>query len=184
LLESTSFTTDLLSAILLAAGITGIVIEAWSKPLAAGFETVGMRGVAAQLNATLLILAGILYLYVFAAAHSEHSQAVRGLVVCLALTWELATAGATVNPHGSGHTFPHTSRIFIFVGYLILVATCVFFFGAAYVPFVGAHVTALDTEAYVSAGLVLIGAAFVISQALRSLPSLAGSGAPRDVTET
>jgi hypothetical protein len=171
-LFNTRFTTDLLTAVLLAAGVVGLAIEAWPRSRAAGFETAGTRSVAARLNATLLIIAGVLYLYVFAASQAEESQAVRGLVVFLALTWELATAGATVNQHGSGYAFPRTSRILIFVGYLILVATCVFMFGVLDAPFLATRMGAFNTEAIVAGGLVLIGAAFAITQALRSLPSL------------
>jgi hypothetical protein len=173
-----SFTTDLLTAVLLAAGIVGLVVEAWPKPVAAGFQTAATRGIAARLNATLLILAGVVYLYVFAAAQAEESQAVRGLVVCLALTWELATAGATVNQQGSGYVFPRTSRILVFAGYLILMASVVFLFAQKLdVPYLHEYMNVFDTEVIVAAGLVLLGAAFAIIQALRSLPGLHGSSA-------
>ena len=166
-----NFTTDLLTAVLLAAGIVGLLIEAWPKPVAAGFQTSRTRDVAAQLNATLLVLAAVVYLYVFAAARAEESQAVRGLVVCLALTWELATARATVDRQGPGDVFPRASRVLIFAGYLILMASVVFLFAKKLdVPFLGAYMDIFDTEVIVAAGLVLVGGAFAITQALSRLP--------------
>ena len=59
----------------------------------------------------------------------------------------------------------------IFVGYLILVATCVFMFGDSRLAS-GDKVAAFDTETIVAAGLVTLGGALVISRALRGIADL------------
>ena len=172
------FATDLVSAILVVFASIAAVAEAWPERFAKSLDLTGAREVFARLNASLCVLGVAFYLYVFAASHAEHSQAIRGVVVCLALTWELLTAGGTVNGEGEHHTFPRSSRILIFAGYLMLVATTVFMFGKLEMIASGYTVGAYETEVVVASGMVLLGAAFLISRAFRRLSALRADPPP------
>ena len=57
--------------------------------------------------------------------------------------------------------FPRRARVLFFIGYLIIVATCVFFFVEREFDFVKTTVQAWDSEGWVAFGIVNLGLAFV-----------------------
>jgi hypothetical protein len=89
---------QLLAALLGATTLTTVGLELAPVGRPGGFDVEAARQVAVEAVAALVAVAAVFVLYVGAASSAEQSQAVRGVVVCLALTWELATAGATLNP--------------------------------------------------------------------------------------
>jgi hypothetical protein len=176
-LDDLNLAAVLLSALIAVAAIAAGVLAIRPGSLARRFDLAGARRLAAQALASLVIIAGLLFLYAYAVGRGERSQMIRGVIVVLALTWDLATAGATLNPAGEHHAFPRASRVLIFAGYLILIATCVFMFGDVTLAS-GNRYTGFDTETIVANGLALLGGALVISRALRGIPALRLAAGP------
>jgi hypothetical protein len=58
------------------------------------------------------------------------------------------------------------------VGYLVFIATAVFLFGDLDAVYGGYTLAALDTEQYVTFGIVVLGVAFVLSRWSSELPAL------------
>ena len=170
-LEDLTLAAELMSALVAAAAIAALALAVWPASRARRFDLPGARRLATQALASLVILSGLFFLYVFAVGSGEHSQAVRGVIIVLALTWELATAGPSLNPAGEHHAFPRASRVLIFVGYLVLVASCVFMLGGGRLTS-GHRFSGWDTETVVAAGLVTLGGALIISRALRGAQAL------------
>ncbi len=168
IVNSLELTTDLYVAVLIAAALRALAFEVLSGDAMSGIDIRHLRAVAARTNMTLALLGLVLYLYDIVASFSGQSQAIRALVVCLALTWELMTAGRTIN-ESARHGFPRASQILIFVGYLVFVATAVFMFGGLDMVYADFTLGPIDTEDYVTSGIVLLGAAYVLSREPRLL---------------
>ena len=101
-----------------------------------------------------VIAAAILFiLYVYAAEGSEHSNQIRGAIVCAALTWELWMSGGTFTNKSSA-LMPRWARVTVLIGYLVLVATCTFFFVTTTVTYSEQVWLGFDTEPLVAAGIV------------------------------
>lgn len=118
------------------------------------------RGAALSFLLTTLLVAAAFALYVTVGEGAHHYHEVRGAVICLALTWELWTSGASMTNQDSA-AFPRRARVLFFIGYLIIVATCVFFFVEREFDFVKTTVQAWDSEGWVAFGIVNLGLAFV-----------------------
>lgn len=170
-LDDLKFAADLMAALVAVTTLATVALALWPKAKGLRFDLSGAQRTASLALFSLLVISALFFLYVFAVGSGEHSQTIRGVIIVLALTWELATCGPTMNPANEHHAFPRGSRVLIFVGYLVLVGTCVFMFGEARATG-GQHVVAWDTEKIVAAGLVTLGGALVISRALGAIPGL------------
>ena len=173
-LEDLKIAADLLASLLGILALVAVALAVWGDAAARRISTEAVGGA--------LALAALFFLYVYAINQGDHSQAVRSVVIVLALTWELATSGPNLNPASEHHAFPRGSRVLIFVGYLILVAACVFTFGGSHFSS-GEAIGAFDTEGIVASGIVMLGGALVMSRVLRNLATLYGPNAADPVVE-
>jgi hypothetical protein len=164
-----AFTDTGLSVGMLIASIwvaSGAIIggELWAlrapSKVAGAVRTAGVNAALA-----LLLITGCFWLYTFLADRSEASHVIRGVVVCVGLSWELFISGPTLNAQATP-AFPISSRAFLFMGYLILVATAVFMFPAIEI-WGSMEMEAFDPEALVAAGIVAFGVALVFAEAMR-----------------
>jgi hypothetical protein len=161
-LADTQLLAWLLAAVIVVAALVGAALEAAPRRWLPGYDVEAAREVAAEALAALVAIAAVLGLYVGAAGRAEGSQVIRGVVICLALTWELATAGGQLNASAaSSPVFPRSSRLLIFMAYLMLVATCVLFFSGEPSIWLGRKMDSWDTEGIVARGLVILGGALV-----------------------
>lgn len=114
-----------------------------------------------------LVLAAVFFeLYVRAAEASGHSHQIRGAVVCLALVWEFWTSGSLVTNRDSAG-FPRAARIMFYLGYLLAVATIVFFW-VELPRAAGRAQKAFEPELYVATGIACLGLPFLIHGHLRA----------------
>lgn len=120
---------------------------------------------------TLLTISAAFALYVVAGEGAHENHGIRGAVVCLALTWELWTSGAAMTNRDIA-AFPRRARILFFIGYLLVVATCVFFFVERDFAYLNTTVGAWDSEGWIAFGIVNMGLAFVF---MRHVQILAGA---------
>ena len=107
------------------------------------------------------------YLYVYA-VHGDDSQIIRGVIILIALSWELMTSGTSLNPSREKNPFPRSSRVFIFVGYLLLVAACVFVFSRQKLA-TGSDIGSFDTEEIVANALATLGCGLILSRLVAGL---------------
>ena len=126
---------------------------------------------AARTNAlsflAALALATVFFeLYVRAAEASGHSNEIRGAIVCLALIWEFWTSGSMVTNRDSAR-YPRAARIMLYLGYLLAVATIVFFW-VELPRAAGLAQKAFEPELYVSAGIACLGLPFLIHGHVRA----------------
>jgi hypothetical protein len=164
---------QLLAALILAVIAGAAALEALPRRLAAALDLAAARRVVGGALASLIGIALLFLLYSVAASRSEASQVIRGLVICVALTWELATAGVLINPDPARrHVFPRSSRMFCFVAYLIAVADCVFLFGPFQQTLYGSGFRGFDTETVVAGGIVMMGGALVMSRSVGAFAAL------------
>jgi hypothetical protein len=94
------------------------------------------------------------------------------------LSWELMTLGSTLNLGRENKIFPRASRVLMFVGYLLLVATCVFVFSEPQKLATGSVMGSFDTEMIVANALATFGGALILNRALRQLSNLWGHDEP------
>jgi hypothetical protein len=153
----------LICAMLAAIGVIALMAEVW--PVSRGFDIAAARRIAARAGASMLIVAGLFVLYVFAIRGSDESQIIRGVIICFALLWELAMSGERLNLTAEHHFFPRSSRVFILIGYLLLVATVVFLM-TGLVTYKGEAV-GWNSELFVANGIALLGGAIIFSRAMR-----------------
>lgn len=158
---------NLISALLAFIAIAALTALFWPAALARGIDLQQVRRVLDSALLGTLMMAAIFYLYVVAVGGGEHSTAIRGIIIVLVLSWELATAGGTLNPTSEHHAFPRASRVLIFAGYLVLVATCVFSFSGGTID--GRVMSGFDTETLVANGILILGGALILARTLQRL---------------
>jgi hypothetical protein len=161
--ESLQADANLLAAMVGAVAIAAAGVSLWGG--AAARRTTG------QAAGIAIALAAIVLAYAFVIKGGHHSQTIRGFIIMAALSWEMWTAGTFLNPKSEHHVFRRASRVLIFAGYLILVASCVFTFSEMKMT-TGATLGAFDTEMLVVGGLATLGGALLISRSLLELANL------------
>jgi len=72
------------------------------------------------LNLALLLAYAFSAAYGFGSAAGERHDAMKGIVILLALSWEIAISGELTNY--ATRSFPRNSRVLLFLGYVMLVA--------------------------------------------------------------
>jgi cell division protein FtsW (lipid II flippase) len=83
----------------------------------------------------------------------------KGIVILLALSWEITTSGELTNY--ATRSFPRNSRILLFLGYVVLVAFGVLtIFPTTYR--ITQRMTGFDSEQWVLRGILLIGVPFLM----------------------
>ena len=145
----------LLCTLLAVSGVVGFALELWPQTRARPFDLAAARRIAGRASANLLVVSGLFVLYIFAIKSSDESQIIRGVIICFALLWELLMSGERLNLSTEHHLFPRSSRVFILIGYLLLVSTTVFLM-TGLVDTNGKPATAWNTELFVAIGIVLL----------------------------
>src|SRR5581483_10199070 len=92
-----------------------------------------------MLSAGLQLLLWIADLYQSASTVGARFSIAQGVVILLALLWELAVSGQAIT-NGHSSILPRTSRVLAFCGYIMLVATAVVFFSSLRVQATGAGI--------------------------------------------
>jgi hypothetical protein len=160
----------LICALLAALGTIALVLELWPASRARSFDIAAARRTAGRATASMLVIAGLFVLYVFAIRGSDESQIIRGVIICFALLWELAMSGERLNLTAEHHFFPRSSRVFILIGYLLLVATVIFLMTGLVKD--NGEIVGWNSELFVANGLALLGGALVLSRVVRGLGGL------------
>jgi hypothetical protein len=111
------------------------------------------------LNIAFLLVYAFSSVYAFGAESGERSDAAKGIVVLVALSWEIATSGELTN-HAT-RSFPRNSRVLLFLGYVLLVAFAVLTFFQTTFKLTG-RLTAFDSERWVTYGIVILGVPFLM----------------------
>jgi hypothetical protein len=160
-----TLSAEILAAALALAAVCALVtaVEAARTDSAAVAHA---RAASLSFLAALTLAVVFFELYVRAAEASGHSHVLRGAIVCLALTWEFWTSGAMVTNRDSTR-YPRPARIMFYLGYLLTVATIVFFW--VELPRVaGQRQAAFEAELYVAAGIACLGLPFLLYRHVRA----------------
>jgi hypothetical protein len=163
-----------IAADLFAALLGLLAIAAVGTAVLAGRKAQSIIG---QALASAIVVTVLFYLYTYSVGGAE-SQVIRAGIILLALSWELMTSGSNLNPDRENKIFPRASRVFMFVGYLLLVATCVFVFNEPQRLATGDVQGSFDTEMMVANALATFGSALILSRALRQWSNLWGHDEP------
>jgi hypothetical protein len=91
---------------------------------------------------------------------AARSSTYLALLLLIAIGWELATSGELLN-EGS-RSWPRDVRVYLFVGYIILVTACVVFFATP----VGGHLHSLESEGYTLFGVIILGSSLLVTHFL------------------
>lgn len=94
---------------------------------------------------------------------SESEALVAGIVLIVALTWEIAASGEGIT-NRSSRLFPRDSRVLLYSGYILLVAGAALFFSSLHDVKTG-HLleSQFDPEQWVREGIVFLGVPLVIT---------------------
>ena len=156
-----------IAADLFAAMLGVLAIFAIGTMLGAGRK---VQNAVSHALASTVVVTALFYLYVYAVRGSE-SQMIRAIIILIALSWELITSGSSLNPTGEHKHSSHSSRVLIFVGYLLLVAACVFVFSKQKLA-TGITVGSFDTEEIVANALATLGGALILYRLLTEISHL------------
>jgi hypothetical protein len=115
------------------------------------------------LTVSLLAVWGLASLYGTAASVGSTRAVWQGLIVILALLWELIFAGELLNPGDPGSLLPSRARLLMYAGYLLLTASAVLLLGTLRTIHGGARVGLLDSETVVQVGIVELGIPLAIT---------------------
>ena len=164
------FAGALLVALLVVFLVVAAVARLWQRRPSFSLDWESVCQMAMRQAGVVIILEILYLLYVFAIDSSDSSRLVHAVLICAALTWELVTAGELMNQSHEPRVFPRASRVLIFSGYLILVATCVFFVNDIHVQ-TGLQTDNFDSESWVAFGLVILGGGWALSRLLSVVSS-------------
>ena len=165
--ESKNLSAGILTATLVLASLAYAAanVAQWFAPSPA--RAIG-RHIAESFLVAVIAAAILFILYVYAAEGSEHSNQIRGAIVCAALTWELWMSGGTFTNKSSA-LMPRWARVTVLIGYLVLVATCTFFFVTTTVTYSEQVWLGFETEPLVAAGIVVLGVPYLMLRHLDRL---------------
>lgn len=126
-------------------------------------RTAGLIALLLGLNIALQIVAWIFDGYSHASDLSGRLSVAQAVIVLLALLWDVTMSGEEItNVHG--HFFPRHTRVLLFFGYVVLVATMVLYFSSLQVQATGAAVEAqFETEMWPQSGLLGLGVPLLLS---------------------
>ena len=170
----------LIDALILACVVGAVALETMPARWAQHINNGAARWCATEAVVAALATQAIFLLYVVAASHAEASQVSRAAIVCAALTIELMTAGRILNPRTEAHhVFGRSSRVLIFVGYIMLVGSTVFLFAETDMPS-DFPTVGWDPELLVASGILMLGGAWVLWKAGRAIAALKVWPEPED----
>ncbi len=120
------------------------------------------------LSLSLLLLYGAFVGFTHASHVAEQSTIAKGLVVILALTWEITTAGSITNK--GTPWFQRASCILLFLGYALLVAVTTFYFFP--MEYREKILGAFDAEIIILGGIAYLGIPLFLAAYATRLASL------------
>jgi hypothetical protein len=168
------------------AGIQGTVAVAslcwlgWAV-IARRRDALRYAGVILMLNVGLQVIVWLYQLYGSALSAGGQFSVAQGLIVLAALLWELAFSGLTMTNKDTPR-FPRHSRVLIFCGYVMLVATTVMFFSSLHVQSSGSRLEPVfESELWVQRGMVVLAVPLLLTVAI--LRWLDVSRSPADLPE-
>ena len=105
-------------------------------------------------------------LYDFGSLESEESLAAQAVVLVVALSWDLLMSGKEfTNP--DNHGFSRDVRVLLYVGYIMLVCTCVLYFSSQTLGDTNTPSERFfEAERVVQQGLVLLGTPYLLARFL------------------
>jgi membrane-associated protease RseP (regulator of RpoE activity) len=107
-----------------------------------------------------------------ASSHSgEHSYVMKAVVVFAALTWEITASGPLTNM-GSRY-LPRSSRLLLFLAYILLVAICIFLFFPS--EYRGNQLQGFDPDEFILIGMVVIGIPLILGAYLVRIENCIGA---------
>lgn len=117
----------------------------------------GLLRLALGLLIGLQVLALIFGAFDVAIEQSGHFSVAQALLLLCALLWDVAMSGALItNVHG--RHFPRHTRVLLYLGYVMLVATAMLYYTTQHVAGTGAPVESLfESERYPQLGVLLLG---------------------------
>lgn len=114
------------------------------------------------LDITLLLIWATAGLYGAAGQAGSSRPVLLGVVLILALLWELGFSGPALNPGDVTSAMPHRARVITYSGYLILTAAAVLQLGTLHSS-TGAPVGIFESETLVQAGIIEFGVPLAIT---------------------
>lgn len=149
---------------------------------AAVVATGRLRKHAVPLRLVLILVAGflglrLLYSYVFQTAleASARFTLVQAVVLLLAILWDVAMSGENLtNLHG-WHV-PRHSRVLLYFGYVIMVATAVVFFSSLHAP--GGAGSEFESDMWPQLGILLMGPPLLLTFFFANLGHWLHAGRP------
>ena len=161
----TTLSAEILACALWLISVAAFVAGVESSRNPSSARLARARSATLSCLAALVIATVFFELYVWAAKGSGHSNAIRGAIICVALSWEFWMSGV-MNADRESARFPRPARITLYLGYLLTLATIVFFF--VRLPRVnGADQAPFESEVLVAAGIASVGLAFLIYRHVR-----------------
>jgi hypothetical protein len=150
---------------LAAIGTLGYLISlAWNHRRAGRREVLRGRfpdtlGGLLVLDVSLLVIWAAADLYVTAGRSGSSAPIVLGLVLLLALLWELTFSGNMLNPGKPDSPMPHRARVVAYAGFLMLTTAAVLQLATLH----PVHAGIFESESVVAAGIVEFGVPFAIT---------------------
>jgi hypothetical protein len=114
------------------------------------------------LDITLLLIWAAASLYGAASRAGSSRPVLLGVVLMLALLWELGFSGPALNPGDTNSAMPHRARVIAYSGYLTLTAAAVLQLGTLHSS-TGAPVGIFESETLVQAGIIEFGVPLAIT---------------------
>ena len=115
------------------------------------------------LDVGLLVIWAAANLYETASRGGRSQPLVLGLVLLLALLWELAFSGTMLNPGKSDSPMPHRARVVAYLGFLMLTAAAVLQLATLHSVHTAVPTETFESETAVAAGIVEFGVPFIIT---------------------
>jgi hypothetical protein len=115
------------------------------------------------LDFSLLVIWAAANLYETASRGGSSLPILLGLVLLLALLWELAFSGTMLNPGEPTSPMPHRARVVAYVGFLMLTATAVLQLTTLHSVYTGGPTETFESETAAAAGIVEFGVPFAIT---------------------
>ena len=167
-----------LSSVLLPVAIGTVVVLVWLLLThKITVQNTGLLSLLLLLNVALGFVTLMYWGFALAIANSDGIVALQATVLIVALGWDLFTSGENTNK--GGPRSPRHTRLLMFLGYLMLVATAVLYFSSQRSP--GGTPTSgviFQSELLVQSGLFHLGVPLVIATFILQVTYWWGSSRP------
>jgi hypothetical protein len=157
-----------LAALATLSYLLTVVIQFWKhsrqdKNTEQSLQLPRRLGYLIVLNVTLFLIWGTTNLYGTASHAGASRPILLGLILMLAMAWELAFSGPMLNPGDSDSPMPHRARVILYAGYLLLTTAAFLQLGTLHAIPSGADVGIFDPESIVQVGIVAFGVPLAIT---------------------